>query len=798
MSRPRFRKVLRDLWLHLPQTLLVVLAIAIGIFGVGAFLDAYAILTPTIATNFAMTNPAAITVRMKNVDNNAVEAARHFPGVTAAEARSLVYARVEVGPNEWDVLGLFVISDFHQVHVDKFWRQSGHWPPADRQILIERASIPLLHKTQGKTLVVKLSDGTPRALPIVGTVFDPGQAPAWVDGVAYGYITPGTMRWLGGSSMLNNLLVTLHGENTTQQVRSEASQLVAVLKQDGYPVQWVNAAVPEHPHTDQMDSFLFLLEAFGGLSLVFSGVLTATLISALLAQQIRQIGVMKAIGARTYQIIGLYFGTILFLSAVALALAIPLAVLAGQGFARTAAGLLNFNITSITLPLWVYLIQIALGILVPLLTAAYPVYRGSQITVREAMSDYGVAQDHFGASRFDLWLGRMRSLSRPLALSLRNAFRRRTRMALTLLMLAAGGTAFIASLGSAASWDQTITDAFASDHYDMDIRFDRPYPANALAKSIDSLAGVTDVETWGGMAVIPQYADGNYGNGYVSQVLTPPATGSTLYAPLLVAGRWLQPEDTNAVVLNDAMAQPDQEAPVQVGDEITLYLNGKQKTVWHVVGIVREFTAGPTAYANGSALEALTHKPGLAERALVSVNNHDPVKVSEVSQELEQRLAANGFHVTFFLTTAFEHRVLSNHVIIMRVLLMVVSMLMLAVGTLGLTSTMSVNVMERTREIGMMRAIGAQRPVIVRMVIAEGIVIGLLSWVLSDLISLPVTAIITSIAGELFLQIPLHVIIPPWIPLLWLAVVIVVAVVASFSPAWNAARLTVREALAYE
>jgi putative ABC transport system permease protein len=217
-----------------------------------------------------------------------------------------------------------------------------------------------------------------------------------------------------------------------------------------------------------------------------------------------------------------------------------------------------------------------------------------------------------------------------------------------------------------------------------------------------------------------------------------------------------------------------------------------------VVGIVREFTAGPTAYTNANPLAAITHQPGLAARALVVLKDHDPALQTTVSQALEQRLATDGFHVAFLLSLSFEHQVLSNHVIIMQVLLTVVSILLLAVGTLGLVSTMSLNVMERTREIGMMRAIGASTQAIVQIVIAEGIVIGLLSWLLGDIVSLPVTAIVTSIAGEFFLHMPLHVAIPPWIPLLWLAIVTVAAVVASFFPAWSAARLTVREVLAYE
>jgi putative ABC transport system permease protein len=356
----------------------------------------------------------------------------------------------------------------------------------------------------------------------------------------------------------------------------------------------------------------------------------------------------------------------------------------------------------------------------------------------------------------------------------------------------------MAALGAAASWNQTIDDAFATAHYDIDIRFDQPYAADVLEKSMRSIPGVTGIETWGGVAAIPQYADGSYGNGNLFRVLSPPPTGTTLIDPLLIEGRWLQPGDTNAVVLNDAAAQPDQGPQLHVGDTIILSINGGQKTAWQVVGIVREFVAGPSAYANANSLEAVTRQQGRAGRVLIAVKDHDLTLQKTVSQELERRLAEDGFHVAFLLGLSFEHQVLSNHVIIMQVLLMVVSVLLMAVGALGLASTMSMNVMERTREIGMMRAIGASTQAIVRIVIVEGIVIGLLSWLLTDVLAVPVTAIVTSIAGDFFLHMPLHLVIPPWIPLLWLAIVVIVAVVASFSPAWNAARLTVREALAYE
>src|SRR6185436_15060043 len=101
----------------------------------------------------------------------------------------------------------------------------------------------------------------------------------------------------------------------------------------------------EHPHTDQMNSLLFFFEAFGTLALILSGILVANIISALLAQQIRQIGAMKAVGARTDQIVGLYFGTVLLFGIAALAIGIPTGAWAGRVYAGFTAEMLNFTIT---------------------------------------------------------------------------------------------------------------------------------------------------------------------------------------------------------------------------------------------------------------------------------------------------------------------------------------------------------------------------------------------------------------------------------------------------------------------
>ena len=117
---------------------------------------------------------------------------------------------------------------------------------------------------------------------------------------------------------------------------------------------------------------------------------------------------------------------------------------------------------------------------------------------------------------------------------------------------------------------------------------------------------------------------------------------------------------------------------------------------------------------------------------------------------------------------------------------------------MGLAGTMSMNVLERTREIGIMRSIGAKDSVIMRTVIAEGLVIGLISFVLAVLVSIPITYGLATIISVTIFETPIKVVFTLIGYGIWLALVLVLSALASILPARNAARLTIREVLAYE
>jgi putative ABC transport system permease protein len=111
---------------------------------------------------------------------------------------------------------------------------------------------------------------------------------------------------------------------------------------------------------------------------------------------------------------------------------------------------------------------------------------------------------------------------------------------------------------------------------------------------------------------------------------------------------------------------------------------------------------------------------------------------------------------------------------------------------------MSINVLERTREIGIMRAIGAADGAIRQIVLSEGLTIATLAWLIGALISLPLSYAMCYFFGRVLLNAPLTWSYALPAVAMWLGIMLLVAAAASLLPARAAVRLTVREVLAYE
>lgn len=141
---------------------------------------------------------------------------------------------------------------------------------------------------------------------------------------------------------------------------------------------------------------------------------------------------------------------------------------------------------------------IAVGLLMLLIASVYPIRKGSWRTVLDALSDYGVGKGQFGSSVIDVFLSKVTGIARRFLLSLRNTFRRRSRLVLTLITLTTAGSSFTAAMNVIASIDTEVARKFDAAPYNLDISFSQSY-LQTLVKTRSAMSAAWSVsETWGG------------------------------------------------------------------------------------------------------------------------------------------------------------------------------------------------------------------------------------------------------------------------------------------------------------
>jgi putative ABC transport system permease protein len=178
--------------------------------------------------------------------------------------------------------------------------------------------------------------------------------------------------------------------------------------------------------------------------------------------------------------------------------------------------------------------------------------------------------------------------------------------------------------------------------------------------------------------------------------------------------------------------------------------------------------------------------------------NHDLASQQELTRRIDSHLRDRSFSVQSVQSGTTMRANATQPVNTLVIFLLLMAILTAFVGAIGLTGTMSINVLERTREIGVMRTIGAVDMVIMQSVIIEGLVIGLITWILAIGLSFPISSALLTIIGNAMMGSPIKLSFTPIGILIWLGVVIVLSAVASIAPARNAAKLTINEVLAYE
>ncbi|HXV42274.1 MAG TPA: FtsX-like permease family protein [Anaerolineae bacterium] len=797
-----WRKVWFDLWHNKVRTLLAVLSIAAGVFAIGAVFGMVDQLLSGMDRAHQAIIPSHISmVLTERIDQATADRLKNIEGVEDIEVSNSVTIRYKLKPEEeWRAGLLEMRDDYEEQTYDLLQLKEGTWPEKDN-LAIERLSSQFFGINIGDEVIFEL-DKTDRALPITGKLRSGLVEPPQFGGNAMFFTdAQGLERFNIPAGEFNELSVRVT-PYSAELAREVASEIKDRLGKEGVGVAFSFYQKPdEHFGRIFVEGLTLVLQILAVISLFMSVILVTNTMTALITQQINQIGMIKAIGGTTGLILKIYLATVLIYGLLAFIISLPLGALVAFSITQWFLNIFNIDYEVFQISSRAVIFQALAATLIPALAALWPVLTGAAMTVRAAIATYGIGGD-FGSN----WLDRLvegignRLLSSSYAIALGNMFRRKGRLTLTQLVLVAAGTMFLVVMSLSASLMYTLETDLNRRHFDIRLGFEDPQRQNRVLSMMRATPGVAEAELWYETpAAILKQGQRLKEAGIGTSMIGLPAD-DPMYKPLIIAGRWFEPGDGRVIVINKDTADDNQ---IKVGDTVTLNLFELGDAEWQVIGIYQlifndAFDATPI-YAPLEAVAAATKQYNEGTRLHVRTASRDPEAIENMFLRLknmyeDREMEINNFEAS---TIVQDREEAVSQFSITTTMLMALAVIVALVGGIGLMGSLSIGVVERTREIGVMRAIGARSQTIMGMFVMEGILQGLLSWLLAVPLSFVVARWLANALGQVMFDANLDYHYNFSAVFIWLVVILIISTLASILPARNATRISVRESLAY-
>lgn len=795
-----WHKVLYDLWHYKVRTLLAVLSIAAGVFAIGVvFGMTDQLLSGMDAAHQAVT-PSHLNMSFTRfATRDEIEGIRRVPGVVDVEPFTQLALEYRFAPDAPWKLGVATLrDDWENQRMDVTQLRAGEWPRRDN-IAVERLSADYYNSKIGDTVYFKQEDRL-RAFPITGRVRHPFVPPPQFGGQAFFFMNPEALEHFGiPKGKFGSAYVRIEAWSE-EHAREVATAIKERLANQGIGVAATFYQNPtKHWGRVYMEGINIVMQILAVVSLLLSVILVYNTLSALIAQQTNQIGVLKAIGGRTWTIAQLYFANVLVYGFLALCIALPLGVYLAWSITRMFLNLFNIDYDTFHYSQTALVLQIGAALLVPLLAAFIPVMNGARITVREAIASYGLGGD-FGSSAFDRAVEKIGAKLLPshYATALGNMFRRKGRFILTQVVLVMAGTMFLMVMTLSSSMDYTLENFFAMRPYDVTAWLNGRPRASRVLELATSVQNISAAEVLLAFpATLRKQGARTQEAGLGSTAVGADARGD-FFTERIVTGRWLAPADEQVVVISHDTADKNN---LRVGEFITLDLGVYGKRDWRIVGIYQPLLAGAfsgdVVYVPLTALENATKQYDRASRLVVRTNIHDEGTSIRARDALRDLAIERNVSIAAFQTETELRNAVSSQFGLITNMLMALAIIVAVVGGIALMGALSISVVERTKEIGVLRAVGARTRTLLAMFMMEGVLQGLVSWALAVLIAFAVAQPMADVMGRTILNLPLDFAYNWNAVAVWFGIVLVISILASILPARNATRVSVRDSLAY-
>jgi putative ABC transport system permease protein len=797
------RKSLRELMRHRVRSILTIITIAATVTGLWLFAvplgldDAMAErveIDQLHDIRFSPNNlhdvpdPAEPPPAAEVISRSELDGLGALANIAAVEARPVMWTQVRRNGKVQDTW-LVGVEDFENQHVNIVTIDKGTAPalsPDRREALLEWA--PNDTASPGEEIAIKAGDG--EFYPFVVTGF--GGTLRWSgssdDMGPITYVPAEMVRRFTAAEGFNSLELRLV-DNSVAAAKATLADARSYL--DGVAPAMTYREIPDvrDPGSwegrDQVFRLVPLLYVIGIMAFLSALILVSTTMNTIVSQQTSEIGVMKAVGGSRRAIMRCYLQAVLLLGAVGTTIGTVAGAFMSDKFGRLVQeGFGGLRSTWSTDP-WVVLMGIVAGLGGTALASLPALRRAMRVTVREAISGHGVTDTH-GRGLLENVTRRATFLSSSSRLGLRNTSRRKGRSIATSLQVSLGvGTVLAFSAFSLTALAVT-QDTLKNESGDLRVYQETSNFTDAEARLLASRPDVASIQS-----IV--YSQAEFGGDEQAMWGLP---AETIYNYHLTSGRWFSEQEVSNAAQVAVMGGPlAAMTHTVVGDYVEVGTTTGVETV-EVIGIDETMVQdGRFIWLPSETAKIFANQedPNLY---WVETTSPEPAVVDRVAADILETFAAVGNPVSIDV----QHLDLTAANAEDRIVVGVIQMLglpIVAIGMIGLVSAMTTTVLERTREIGVLRAIGAKARHVRKVFRAEGTAIAVAGW----LIGIPIGYVLARIILWFFgraLHTTFSLLFPPWLPVLALVGVVIMARLTLRPPLRRAVRMRPGDSLRYE
>jgi len=721
------RKAWRDLGRRRARSVLTSATIALSVAGIG-MLAVPTLIDRTMSAEVDETHLYNITLPVRDMefDDATARELAALPNIEAVSARVTYSTRALVGDRRIPAT-VWGVDDFTSQAIDVVHLTSGT-APADGQVLADDGNADAVSVTldAGEDLRLLAADGSVASPQVAGGArsLASWQGPWDHPKHLTLYANNDTVRALSGVSGVNSVALRLHDtepgevDATVTRLRSWLDANVGPGALTDLPVTRAESDWPGRVFAHQMTTFVYVL---AGLALITAVFLIANTMNTLMAEQTAEIGIMKAIGGRRRQIAGVYLRAALYLALFGVVVGVPVGIV----LAHLIAGFVTSSVLGVpgrfAVSISVIAFSALFAVVLTMAASAPALRRALHIPVREALQSQGAAVT-FGMSPLDRLLVRERLLPQTMRFGARNLVRNKRRTAATTLQIALAVATALGFLNMAISFRRSLEKDYSI------IDWDASMYAPAGARRLDAAARETAADTSGVERVEPvllntiEYADEAHPVFGM--------TGTPLYHPDLRDGRWYDADEARqgapVAVVGPNLARENNLHP---GDTVTVKTAGGETDI-RIVGIDRSQQDGGRAfYVPLKWLQQANGWGDATNMLWLSMTRTDEGGIDRATNAVEDALTTAGYRVApeKLYSLKAENKAANDNILNM---IIVVGGVVVAIGMVGLVNSITMNVIERTREIGILRCVGARARNIRRAFAAESVLQAMLGWVL--------------------------------------------------------------------